>query len=390
MEKKITIASDAMSCMADVGMMYDKFWAIVHAIERFCNVLVFFGTSPSITAIDPQVGKFAVYGESVAKYVLSVIASFDEKTKNEMLRAAGAAAAESPADPYAVKLLAAAHEREMKDLRGANKYDRAAFEAAHYGLVGSDAIRDVIFVKAALEPYKGNFSKDGEFHGGFILEQATATFEPVKCGADLKVFYGNIVRGDLENAKKTLMLFLRKIYGYSSDVHREFLKPELNSDAVAKIVNDALEKLSHIQELSQCREAFSYIRESMGMFKTNFNAYYIDSLRSRSFSIIFENFISDIIKNITSKSKAADDGEEHGASAASAAASPASAAAGTTPSEKPRRKMIAIASQLGKIVSYYRKSVNASGSSGKQRANAQLQKMFSTFDSVASMFETTK
>lgn len=150
---------------------------------------------------------------------------------------------------------------------------------------------------------------------------------------------------DMKNDnKKYVLIVLSMIYTKSYDIYNLITSPDIDIEKFSNIIIDSIKEAK--KSIPRCDKAFKKISQSVDLLKNNFNTYYKDFIESQSPTIIVENFILDLSKDLDADTE-------------------------TT-------------RQFKRIVMFYQKKYNESG----QKKDPKLKKMFETIQEKFKILET--
>jgi hypothetical protein len=98
--------------------------------------------------------------------------------------------------------------------------------------------------------------------------------------------------------KKYVLIVLSMIFTKSYDTYNLVTSPDIDIDKFSKIIIDSIQEAK--KSIPRCDKAFRKIAHSVDLLKNNFNGYYKDFIVTKSPSIIIENFVLDVSKDLDS------------------------------------------------------------------------------------------
>lgn len=102
--------------------------------------------------------------------------------------------------------------------------------------------------------------------------------------------------GDNKRLCNFVMSVLEKIFTFSHKVYVITSSPDFDISEFSEII---LNNINNIEKhIPRCGTAFKKIASSLDLLKDNFNGYYKDFIQSRDPSIIMQNFVIDVAKDI--------------------------------------------------------------------------------------------
>lgn len=166
------------------------------------------------------------------------------------------------------------------------------FSTVYKQMKESQMIRAFVVMCNELAPYKRHFVDAP--NDKFINSISGVSWEPFPFEMNFKQLWPGFNAAQ----RKLFMASFKELYEKSYSLWQELGSPDIDIDQFVEIIVASIEKLRKIPRLSRCGRAFAKLRESVDMLKANFNTYYKDFIESQNPSIMMENFVADIIKNV--------------------------------------------------------------------------------------------
>lgn len=185
------------------------------------------------------------------------------------------------------------------------------FNEVYNTIIKSNLIRSLVLTCDNLALHKDHIAPDLKGRGSsegrndtenkkpsysFAINASGVTFNPFPFAPslNLKTLF---CADDITNAAKDyVLLVLNRVLIYTYDLYREVSSPNIDVESFTEFIKINVRKMRKIPELHRCKAAFDKIEASIGMFKDNFNDYYKDFVATKSSSIMFEHFITDVSK----------------------------------------------------------------------------------------------
>lgn len=184
-----------------------------------------------------------------------------------------------------------------------DKYDRDELSSVYTGMKTHEVIADIITAMANIKYAlaNSNFQEEHDLENpdnlsyDFIIDNTDdmMLLNPIS-RLDFKLFFMDELISDV--AKNMFLRVLQIIYKHSLYISQTISTPDVSPEEFTKIIDQSIEKLKKIPELSGCHKAFSKLRNSKSLFQNNFNSYYKDFIKSQNPGIMLESFISDVAK----------------------------------------------------------------------------------------------
>jgi len=160
----------------------------------------------------------------------------------------------------------------------------------------STHILNIIKETNFLAEYKVQLSTE---NANFIITNLNKSFKPFT--------FNNICLRELicihklnKQSQKFIVVCLFKIYQYGLNIYEDISSPDFDIDDFISVISTMLEQLKKEPKLNRCGRAFDVIKSSLGLFKENFKGYYKDFLNTKDNTIIMQNFMIDVSKNVKS------------------------------------------------------------------------------------------
>jgi hypothetical protein len=113
-----------------------------------------------------------------------------------------------------------------------------------------------------------------------------------------QVFTQNAER---ENTLRLLMIVLHRVYDLTYKLWQETVSPDVDVDSFVEVIMNNMDEIKkRAPELNRCGKAFKKIADSVQLLKTNFNTYYRDFIETKDSTVMMQNFILDVSKNVNS------------------------------------------------------------------------------------------
>jgi len=96
--------------------------------------------------------------------------------------------------------------------------------------------------------------------------------------------------------KKYVLIVLSMVFTKSYDIYNLVTSPDIDIDKFSKIIIDSIQEAK--KSIPRCDKAFRKIAHSVDLLKNNFGGYYKDFIITKSPSIIVENFVLDVSKDL--------------------------------------------------------------------------------------------
>lgn len=181
------------------------------------------------------------------------------------------------------------------DLYKARKTSAEEFVSADYAeLKKNDITNQLVVVASELAHYKQYISSSQSLSDRFIRKSPGQTcvlfeFMPI----DFYLIWASPEFNN--NLKKYILTVLNVMYTITIDIAQTSLSPDIDVDKFSHILIDRLCALEGT--VPNCGKAFSKIRKSVDLLKTNFSDYYADFVESKNPASMFDSFVSDIAKS---------------------------------------------------------------------------------------------
>lgn len=138
------------------------------------------------------------------------------------------------------------------------------------------------------------------------IEKLSCTFINSEPGITLELFaftklnFKTIVNSENMGVddKKYVLIILSMICSKTYDIYNLVTSPDVDIEKFSNIIIASIQEAK--KSIPRCEKAFKKIAQSVDLLKSNFNNYYKDFIESESPSIIIENFVMDISKNLDS------------------------------------------------------------------------------------------
>jgi hypothetical protein len=165
------------------------------------------------------------------------------------------------------------------------------YEAMKKGLF----VKSLIGIADQLYVYRDNFKDISQLRHNFIYDIPGVEWMPFPFKFDVKefVYSESITKSSIE----FILVILHKSYEFTYAIYDKIRAPDIDIDQFIEIINASIDKIQKQPELNRCHKAFSKIKDSINMLKTNFNEYYRDFVETQDNTIIMQNFIIDVSKN---------------------------------------------------------------------------------------------
>lgn len=136
------------------------------------------------------------------------------------------------------------------------------------------------------------------------IEKLSDTFIHNEPGITLELFsfsklnFKTLFNSPLMNKdnKKYVLIVLSMIFTKTYDIYNLVTSPDIDIDKFSKIIIESIQEAK--KQIPRCDKAFRKIAHSVDLLKNNFNGYYKDFIETKSPSIIIENFVLDVSKDL--------------------------------------------------------------------------------------------
>jgi hypothetical protein len=134
----------------------------------------------------------------------------------------------------------------------------------------------------------------------FIISSVGLELKPLNfINLELKQLWFNLTKDNNIAGKKFFLSFIKKFYSHGYKIYNIFTRPSVDIDECSELLINAILKLR--RAIPNCDEAFNTIESSIGLFKSNFNNYYCNFVKTKDVSIILSDYISDMCCNYKNK-----------------------------------------------------------------------------------------
>lgn len=99
-----------------------------------------------------------------------------------------------------------------------------------------------------------------------------------------------------KDSKNYVLIVLSMLFTKSYDIYNLVTSPDIDIEKFSKIIIDSIQEAR--KSIPRCDKAFNKIKHSVDLLKNNFNNYYKDFIESQSPTIIIENFVIDVSKDL--------------------------------------------------------------------------------------------
>lgn len=103
----------------------------------------------------------------------------------------------------------------------------------------------------------------------------------------------------LKKSQQYILTVLKILCKATKKIFTTITSPDVDVKAISGFLQTALLDLE--KHLPRCREAFKYIRNSVGVLENNFGVYYKDYLGTQDKTIILQHYVGDILKKNANK-----------------------------------------------------------------------------------------
>ena len=179
------------------------------------------------------------------------------------------------------KLSSGKSEEELNNLY--NKY------------IKSEPLKNIIISTKNMNKYTKILKIDAPIIIGttdkFISDRVGLEFKPLNfVDLDFKNIWFELKNNN--TGKKFFLGILKNFYNNGYKIYDVLVRPRVDISECSELLLNSILKLRKL--IPGCNDAFNAIKNSIDLFKTNFNEYYKSFIRSGDTSIILSDFISDM------------------------------------------------------------------------------------------------
>lgn len=163
------------------------------------------------------------------------------------------------------------------------------FKTEYKNLKDSNAVKMLIKTSDQLAPFATPLKSDSKFIEKFPgISWNPLPFMP---SFDIK---NTIIMANNSTINRFVISILNKFLEIGVIVYNEVHSPDIDIDQFVQLIGDRLSMYEKDPELNRCKNAFRKIRNSLGLLKQKFGAYYKEFLSTQDSSVFIQNFIGDV------------------------------------------------------------------------------------------------
>lgn len=164
------------------------------------------------------------------------------------------------------------------------------------GIKNSETVQQIMILTAILKKFKIPLESYDKSKENFInTEPGSKLFLFRFSDLDFKVLWADPNMDS--QLKMYIATVLKLLYQDGEAIYDIITSADIDPDEFASVMSQALSQMENNKEIASCRDAFRTIRESTNMLKEKMNDYYRASVISENPSLMFTNFLSDVINN---------------------------------------------------------------------------------------------
>lgn len=162
-------------------------------------------------------------------------------------------------------------------------------------------VSDYLIIWKNLNKYKNHIGDNTNLSGTFIQtelgnELILIPFANINFKAIYDFYLDTLDNETKTKMQKYILILLNMILCKTSDIYKLITTPDFDIEKFSDIILMMIDNLK--KELPRCDKAFKLIANSATQLKNNFNTYYLDFIKSKSPTVIMENFVIDIKNSI--------------------------------------------------------------------------------------------